>query len=786
MPLKQFGGFTEKGSTMSATNLKHSRSLAISLLSSVALLTPLSAMAQEGDSAEAADPDRLGTVIVTAQKRAQSANDIGVAVTAFSGENVEEYGFQKPADIGAQTPGLVTVNPIPSGSPIFAIRGIGLDDFNANNTSGVAVYVDEVYAPSPTFLNGVIYDIERVEVLKGPQGTLYGRNSTGGAINFVNVRPSDETEGFLKAGYGNFNRYTLQGAVGGALSERVRARASVKYDGGDGWQDDIVTGREFGEIDRLGARLLVDADLTDNAELQLNFWASKDDGTAISQQVFSVFPDVLRGLAPGTVTVGSQIGEPDVANAGTNPLSIDEEGQGASAKLIVDFENVTFTSITAVGNYDRHTFDNSDGQALSAADITFIDESKYFSQEFRLASDESGRFSWIAGLTYADEEVEGAQQGSFGAGIDLLLDLNAPLTGPFRTGGNLVLEAPSVQETKSFGAYVHTETDITDSLNLTAGLRYSRDERDFRGDLVSVDGGIVILDSFGFVDSPGVPVPVIADFDESEEDDNVSGKIGLDYDVNDNVLIYGSVATSYKSGVFLSSPLLSPLSWGYAEPEEIVSYEIGSKLTLWDNRMQVNAAVFKYDYEDRQALVTAVDPATMTLFASLANVPEAEAQGAELEIQLVPTSGLELRAGVAYLDTEITEVPTSLRGSPLILAAPINVGDDLTMAPEWSFNFSGRYEWDLGQMPASILLTYSNIDEQLSVLADPGAQFGKIEDLGLRFSVSDPTETWTASIWGKNLQDNDNTTYSFTNLEEVPVGVIQEPTTYGIEISRRF
>ena len=261
----------------------------------------------------------LEEVVVTAQKRAQSVQDIGVTVSAFSGEQVTDMNLSAPKDLAAFTPGLSTANATSGGTPIFAIRGIGLDDFNINNNSGVGVYIDEVFASSPALLSGQLFDVERVEVLKGPQGTLYGKNTTGGAINFISAKPTDEFEAYVTASYGNWKTSTLTAAVSGPLSDQVRGRIAIDYEKSDqGWQQDIDTGRQFGRPDRIAGRGLLEFDINDRLSALLNVHFSKDDSIPESPQ------STGGPFAPEGFDIATGSEAPDKVRVGDLAVSRDE------------------------------------------------------------------------------------------------------------------------------------------------------------------------------------------------------------------------------------------------------------------------------------------------------------------------------------------------------------------------------------------------------------------------------------------------------------------------------
>lgn len=741
-------------------------------------------------------------IVVTAQKRAQSVSDIGVTVTAFGEDDVKELGFETAKDLAENTPGLSTVNGTSGGTPIFAIRGIGLDDFNSNNTSGVGVYLDEVLAAYPVFLNGQIFDVERVEVLKGPQGTLYGKNTTGGAINFVSIKPSEEFEGYITAGLSRWNTYKLDGAVNVNISDGINTRLAATVTQGDGWQHDINTGREFGEADTFSVRSLTSIELGSDAELLLNLHYTKDEGRPLSPQ--NLDADLIRGLPVGTVGTSDDSSQ---VNVGALDVSRNEEGIGASATLTVDFDAFTLTSITAYDQYSRHVVDNFDGQSLSTDDFIFEDDFDVFSQELRLTSNSGGDFHWVAGFGYSYEEVAAKTTADL---TDLIgFALTAP--DPFGFGLPVTVDAVTTtsdyqQDTTSVGAFLHTETDVSDQWTLTAGLRFSYDKREFDGVTVDNEGWFGTFQDLNldvaadFLDngvldgsSPITPLipPVAGQIASSSKDDaterNWSGKIGLDYALNDDWLFYGSVATSYKAGIFYGSPAASQEAAAYVDPEEVLAYELGFKGSMLENTLQLNGAVYRYQYKDRQTAVSVFAEGIQTDVGSLANVDESEINGAELELRWLPAQGLDVRVGVSYIDGEVTESPgATVRNLPL--TAPIPEGTDMAQAPKWSYNTIVRYEWlPIDGYIASALASYSWTDEQYAGLGGGDAgKYGEVDTLRLRFSVGPDDQRWLVSGWVDNLESHNASTYSFLNTDASQVVYHQQPRNYGIDVTYSF
>ncbi len=742
-------------------------------------------------------------VVVTAQKRAQSVNDIGVTVTAFGGDDIKELGFETANDLAANTPGLSSTNATSGGTPIFAIRGIGLDDFNSNNSSGVGVYIDEVFAAYPVFLNGQLFDVERVEVLKGPQGTLYGKNTTGGAINFVSVKPNDEFEGYLSAGLSRWNTYKVEGAINGNVAEGVNSRLAVSSTQGDGWQEDIHTDKEYGEPDVLAMRSLTSFELSDTSELLLNLHYSKDEGTPLSPQ--NTNADQLYGLPQGTIGSSDDASE---VNVGSLDVMRDEEGFGASATLTVDFEDFTLTSITAFDEYKREVVDNFDGQSLSTDDFAFDEEFEVFSQELRLTSSSDGRFHWVAGLGFSKEEVKANTTADLTDLINGAINL-PPAMGGFGLGvpvNSATASSIYTQDTTSAGAYLHTETDLTDQWMLTAGIRFSYDKREFDGRTVDHEGWFLTLQDLvldltaDYADdglaNGSVPItPIVppvantttASLDESETETNWSGKIGLDYTLNDDWLFYGSVATSYKAGIFYGSPAGAQEALAYIEPEEVLAYELGFKGSMLDGSLQLNGAVYHYIYENRQTSASVFSTAAQSDVSTLATIEESEISGAELEFRWIPAMGWDIRAGVSYIDSEVTEAPeATVRG--LQLTQPVVEGDELAQAPKWSYNTVVRYEWSpLDGYMASAMANYSWIDEQAAGVG-VGEQgiYGEVDTLRLRFSFGPEDQQWLVSAWVDNLENHNATTYAFTNTDGSQLAYHQKPRNYGVEVTYNF
>lgn len=737
----------------------------------------------------------LEEVVVTAQKRAESVNDIGVSANAFSGDGLKDLGVSNAQDLGAHTPGLVTVNATSGGTTIFAIRGIGLDDFSPNNSSGVGVYLDEVFASNPVFASGQLFDVDRVEVLKGPQGTLYGKNTTGGAINFISKKPTDEFEGYIDLSYGRFNEIEVTAAASGALSDTVRGRISTNVVNADGWQEDVDTGDEFGEQDRMAVRGLLDFDMGDATTSTLKLYYAKDESTPESPQVDGL------GDFFGDASF-DQLNSPkdaDDVSVGNLDVGRDEKGYGASFTLTHSFETMDLISISSYDTYEREVVDNYGGSSAAILDLYQDNEMTQWAQELRLVSTDDGMVSWVAGVNISREEVDVTDtfDDSFlvtdSAAVTFVLD---PADIPAQ--GLDLLTADYEQETNSYGLYVHTETALSDNWNLIIGARYSHDTREFVGVSTNHDA------AFSFNDE-------ITSLDQEETESAFTGKIGLEWDVSEDVLLYGSVSTSYKSGAFYGAAILDDVSWAYVDPEDVLAYELGFKAMLLDSTLQINGALFMLEYTDRQSLVTIiVDDFSNFLEAPVAdttliNVPESETKGFELDVNWEAMDGLYVSAGVAYLDTEVTKAPTTadMRGInadasvndtangttiPFVdaLAAPLEEGEALAQSPEWSYNGMVAYEYYVSDgLMLRAQTSYSRTDAMVAQLADANAENEAVSSWDAQVSLHNEDEGWKVAAWIRNIEDNDAETYSFSSFAGRSY-YRQSPMTFGVSLRMDF
>jgi iron complex outermembrane recepter protein len=738
---------------------------------SLALLVPVAAVASDNDN-----DTTLDVVVVTAERRSESVQDIGVAVTAMSGDEIQSLRIQQPLGLSTVSPSLSTMNSQTDSTPLFLMRGIGLDDFNNNNSSGTGTYLDGVFASFPGFLTGAMYDVDRVEILKGPQGTLYGKNTAGGAINIISRQPTDDLEGYVDVDFSRWETLDVTAAIGGPLTDSIKARfAATATTQGEGYQTDIDTGLKYGKLNRGGARALFDIRLSDAATLNLNFHGVYDRSVPASQST----PNVEALIPPEPFKTAGLLDSPpggQWVRVGGLPLYKDETGAGTVATLNVNLDGLTLTSISAYDYFTDHSLDNYDGYPAADNNWTKNFQQWQLSQELRLASASGGLVDWIVGADYSQDwyRCRDALDWTFVYG----------LADYITQGGKAITAANFTQRQWSEGLYAHAETHLTKRLSLVTGVRYSHDETEFDG--VTLDPtGLLTYAARGFT-GPIVPNTVLAALDETRPDQNVSYRIGPNYHLTDKLLLYASVATGYKAGTYYGQPAQVQVDWSYVQPEHVLTTELGIKGRFFGDSLQFDAALFDSNLRDRQSSLSlwAGPVGTEPLIAGLGNVPGSRIDGVESEIDWRPLRGLTIHLAATYLHARVTETLTNENG--LALFTPVVVGQVLPDTPSFSGGYIVYYE-----RPVSGGLTmYAQANDHYvsaihPYLGDP-TTFGRGHDLGARIGVKNPAKHWDTSLWVTNLTDMRMLTYAFAGSEGQQVSFYQKPRSVGVNLTYTF
>jgi iron complex outermembrane receptor protein len=755
----------------------------------------------------------LEEVVITAQRRAQNLDSVGVAINAFDGDQLKDLGFADVGDIALLTPGINLTETGVTGVPVYTIRGVGFDDYSSNSTATVGIYVDEVSLPYPTMTRGPQFDLERIEVLKGPQGTLYGRNTTGGAINLISRKPTDAFEAGFRVGYGRFETLDAEAYVSGPLSDAVRGRLALSSTrSGEGWQQSSSRpGDTLGEQDKWALKTALQIDLSDSATLMLRAHGYRDKSENPAPQYFTYIPlvpalaDFFPAPDPGTTPNLNDTRSADWS-ADFTPQR-DNEGSGFSATVNWDLGAITLTSITAFEQFERQESNDWDGTAIENLDVFFSTDIDVFSQELRLSGDLGDSITWVAGAYYSTDEVDESwisrgsaatiYQGVFGA-----------------------VDTRYTQESDTLAVFGQAEWQFTDSLRATLGLRYTEEERDFSACSYDVDGGLAFLYS-------GVnlgPFPGVADniflsssalsqgdcvtintaagsfeidpnsgavtvfsgasgvFNDSSDYNNVSGKLGLDWSPHDDLLVYTSYSRGFKSGGYNGA---ASSSWSQLAPydEEILNaYELGIKTRMADNRVRLTGALFYYDYSDKQIIGSVADE-VFGLLTQIVNVPESTISGAELELEWQATEGLYLRLGASLLDSEIEEF-VGLSGTGVLTDFK---GRELAQTPKLQLTGQADYRFAVSDsLYARVGTDFSYSDEYQSA-PDP-ADIYFIPDYTVwnaRIGFGAEDGNWEVLLWGRNITDE----YYFTSANisnDYWFRSTGSPRSWGVSLNMQF
>ena len=719
----------------------------------------------------------LGEVVVTAQKRSQDVQKIGVAVSTMSGKEMETLRIQQPLDLAYLSPSLSTMNATTDSTPLFLIRGVGLDDFNTNNSSSVGTYLDGVFASFPGFLTEAMYDVDRVEILKGPQGTLYGKNTAGGAINIISRQPTDDFEGYVDADYSRWETLDLTAAVSGPLTDNITARlAGTMTRQGEGYQTDIDTGQKYGKLNRGGGRLLVDFKLNPRVSLQISLHAVYDDSLPSSPSTPNVEALVPSNLPfPTTGLLDSPPGG-TLVRVGGLPLYKHEIGDGASANLNVQFNGFALTSITAWDYFTDHSLDNYDGYPAADNNWTKNYQQWQFSQEVRLASTTAGPVDWIVGADFSQNwyRCRDALDWTFVYGLaDSITD-----------SGKAITAANFTQTQMSEGLFAHADMHLSSQWTLVTGLRYSHDEVAFVGETVDPTG-LLTYAANNFT-GPIIPNTILAALDQSRSSQNVSFRAEVDYRPTSKILIYASAASGYKGGVFYGQPAQVQADWGYVAPETELTLELGVKSRFLHDSIEFDAAVFDTDIRNRQSSLSlwSGPVGTQPLIAGLGNLPRSRIDGAEGDFEWRPISGLEVNLAATYVYGRVTETLTNENG--LALFTPVVAGQMLPDAPKFDGSWTVRYEHPISaKLTAYVQANDHYVGAEHPYLGDP-TTFGQGDDLGARFGIRNPAQHWDASLWGTNLTDDRHLTYAFAGSEGERVSFYQKPRSLGVNLTYAF
>ena len=694
-------------------------------------------------------PKLLEEIVVTAQKREQGIQDVSVSVTAFSEDLLRSLGVGRPRDIAAFTPGLsMNASAIVESDPIFTLRGIGMNDVQTNQNPSVTPYVDNVALASHVMVGFQIFDVERVEVLKGPQGTLYGRNTTGGAIKFISNKPTQKFDFHASVNVGDLGRREFEVAVGGRLADTLSARFATKLTIRNGWQTlrlgpDSGAGvdESNGDVDRRSYRgslfwepsgnfnALLVADYAEDRSEVLAFehagnLLADDSGGMCSFGLIGVRDEVKcasfaiqrDSVGGNPVTLGRQVvqdqdGPRTVGASFSQGNEIDMNSWGISPTLNWEFGRLTLTSVTSYRKFDRELGTDQGGTPFIISDNLRRMKIESFSQELRLSSNETwDRIKWVFGVYYSEDDNFDSADFNFRDHASFSALFNSTYT----------------QDTKNIAFFGQAEWNITEDFRLIGGARYTDEDRKL---------------SYGGTIAGGGPTPV-ASFTNEINTTEWTGKLGVDYTPNQDWLIYANVSRGFKGGGFPAAISFMPEELFPYESETLTALEGGFKATLADGRVRLNLALYYYDWKDFQASA-ATDRANGVRVIVVTNAGDAEVLGLEAELAWQPTDDLSFQLGFNWMDAEIVSGEYD--------------GQTPTHAPKISYNGFFRYDFNsvnTGSFIPFVQVDFSYTDDIQFILPNhPGATEEAYTIANLRFGVRSQNLRWEIAGWIHNLGD---------------------------------
>jgi iron complex outermembrane receptor protein len=782
-----------------------------------------SAASPQGVSADEA----LAEITVTAQRVTERLQDVPVAVTAISANELSERGVRQAGDITSTVPNLLLNSPYgPEAQPTFTLRGVTTQDFSENQSSPVAMYVDEVYKSVGAVQALQIYDLDRVEVLRGPQGTLYGKNATGGAISFYSRNPSlTGYDGYVSAGAGNYSDYSLRGAVGGPIVDNELGwRVALLYEKRDGWVRSTVPGVDplgnvvprpgvepLNGVDAIAGRFTLMAKPSDDVTATLKVSVSRSGGTPYGAHALNNDPNATG--------FSGNIGWFD--NGAKYALHKDIHNDSASLKI--DWQVSAHATLTSVTGFDYGWwYEKSDDGGLPIAarlddPNTYFSSVNAFSQEIRLVSHDTGAFGWLAGLYYGRESTRATVQfhffdGYLGAWSPSNPGVPVPLFG--------FDEYNSFDQLKdSRAVFLNTTFVVAPQVTLRAGVRYTKDKVTI-SNFYALEGGLASPGSVGFAPDGGTTwwtqtigaLPATRTFFQTglapqgqglvpefgKDTNNVSGKIGVDWKPGEDLLAYASVSQGYRGVAFNGQAYNDPTELTFAGPEKLTSYEIGLKADLWNRRGVFNTAIFHYDYKNQQFLDAFTLPGGLGSGFRTINAPKSRVDGAEFEFRAKATNDLEILASVGLLHSKYVELTLhsgelQAPGVPRVCC----VGNQLIQAPK--FSAMAGIDWRFAHIAAGDLHLFADgnyygkqyFDAFNTERIAQGA-YG-VANARVSFeSESKAARGFAVGAWVKNLTNRQYLAYGL-NQKDLDTGVlgfdyalVGEPRTYGVDATLRF
>lgn len=732
----------------------------------------------------------LEQIVVTAKKRSQQLRQVDISMSVITGEAADALRLRTLPEVAALVEGVEMFEDFPgAGIPTWIIRGVGLQDFNSNNTPTAGVYLDDSYQVSTVMGGAGLFDIDQIEVLKGPQGGLYGRNTSGGAVRLDTRRAElDSTEFWANAGYGSWQRTNAQAGfnvpLGDSLALRVAARSETAK---DGWQKSISTGDTHGEKDRWDLRTWITAEVSDAVTVQWKVQGGKDSseiplGRSIGLYEPSGVPTICAAIlagrrddancinfggvnrlrrARGEVPENISLQDDDGSEVFSDPFNEQHTSYLASVlDVTVALRDMELHSISSFDNFGYGVALDLDGSFGEYGHRISTSDIRVYSQEFRLLSTAPSPLQWLAGVSFSIEDFE--ENRDFPLRDNTLVPL-------YR--GVLHYD----QHTRAAAAFADVGYEFTPQWSINASLRYTDEDKEYR------NGELYV---------PVTPPSYIARnlARDYSLDSNVSGSLSLNWEPDDTLLAYAKVSRGFKSGGFYGGFPFSPIEVEPYTEETINAVELGIKKSFPEHALQVNGALFHYDYDDVQGFIQRINPLSNTGIDTLANQGDAKHDGAELQVAWQPLSNVSLAAGLAWLDARF--VSTGMTTSNL-LKQQVEFTGRRPYAPEWNGNLmlnvrqnlsTGRYvDWAVAYDYRTDFAGHQSVPAEAAVNYLPG--YGVMNgSVGFGKNGS----PWRARLWIHNMLGKTYRTRVKADGVNSFIEMFGEPRSLGIDIEYRL
>jgi outer membrane receptor protein involved in Fe transport len=784
--------------------------------------------AQAADQPVAAAPGELEEIVVTAQKRQESINDVPMSISAITGDELAQKGINSVADLVKIVSGF-RYSEGNNGTPVYSIRGVGFNETSLGALPNVPVYVDEVPIAFPIMTRGIALDLERVEVLKGPQGTLFGQSATGGAINYIAAKPTSTPAAAITVGYARFNDKTIEGFVSGPLADNLTARLAFDGEYGDAWQFSETTGQKLGRRNKLNGRLLVNWQPIDRLKLAFNLTGTQDKSDPQALQYsgyYYQFPPGVPFLTPAerNAIEHAPLSTSDRA-ADWGPRTPTNNAHMTQISLRADYDIWDKTVLTYIGSdahFHRYEYSDPDGLPIENSEGETRGRISSWSHELRLAGDAfSQSLHWLAGINYDKSTVnqldtirlsENSNSKAICAPLFGSLFGAGACSGPFSAFLINNANNRSDQEFTNKAVFGALDFAFTDQLKGHVSARHTKATDDFTGcsgdigdnalatainSFTGVLSGAGLVSGGGSTIAPGgcvtgvlvgpVVTPQPALITQKLDESNTSWRAGLDWKINSDSLLYVNLSKGYKGGSFPDLSAFSPDQYLPVVQESLLATELGFKSTFKEQKLQLDGALFYYDYKNKQVRGSRNTGFPFGVLPALVNVPKSHEYGFEVQAVWKPAPGWTAGLNGTFIKSKIDSFNNDRSYDDFTLVTHDFSGQPLPNTPQVLANADLQYEWELSSGYSAFVggnvnyesATHNGFGEYEIVKIAPYAL------LDLRAGVQSAEQRWRVSLWVHNATDK----YYWINqlrIGDTITKVTGMPITYGATLTYRF